>query len=85
MKAEDFLKKYNKYSATVKVKVGGNSTTVNTVILSLLIFYQPLTRYLMKSDSAQLSALIKNLLLYVLLILIMAGLLHLLARWLMQI
>jgi hypothetical protein len=34
MKAEDFLKKYNKYSATVKVKVGGNSTTVNTVIFA---------------------------------------------------
>ena len=34
MKADDFLKKYNKYSATVKVKVGGNSTSVNTVIFA---------------------------------------------------
>jgi len=34
MKADDFLKKYNKYSATVKVKVGSNSTSENTVIFA---------------------------------------------------
>ena len=34
MKADEFLKKYNKYSATVKVKIGGNSSSVNTVIFA---------------------------------------------------
>lgn len=34
MKADDFLKKYNKYSATVKVKVGDNPTSVNTIIFA---------------------------------------------------
>jgi hypothetical protein len=34
MKANDFLEKYNKYSATVKVKVGGSMTSVNTVVFA---------------------------------------------------
>jgi len=34
MKAKEFLEKINKYSARVKVKVGGSSTTVNTVVFA---------------------------------------------------
>jgi hypothetical protein len=34
MKAKEFLEKINKYSDRVKVKVGGNSTTVNTVVFA---------------------------------------------------
>ena len=34
MKAKEFLEKINKYSARVKVKSGGSSTTVNTVIFA---------------------------------------------------
>lgn len=34
MKAKEFLEKINKYSARVKVKSGGSSTTVNTVVFA---------------------------------------------------
>jgi hypothetical protein len=34
MKAKDFLDKINKYSATIKVKNGNNTTSVNTVVFA---------------------------------------------------